>query len=84
MRRTRLAIIGFGRLGRACVRALRDGHDLEFERRGTGAAGDAGSHQSLLLEARFDVAAFAARVMLDAARGLPQFRAGAHVYSLWL
>ena len=31
-----------------------------------------------------DVAAFTVRVMLDAARGLPQFKAGAHVYSLWL
>ena len=124
MRRIRLAIIGFGRLGRACARAMRDSHDLELagvvtrsqagtalahpfghgsvvghmrELEGVDAAlvcvpaeqvldvaGDVGSHQSLLLEARFDVVAFAARVMLDAARRLPQLRAGAHVYSLWL
>jgi hypothetical protein len=30
------------------------------------------------------VRAFAARVMLDAARRLSQLRAGAHPYSLWL
>ena len=60
------------------------GSGIVLERRGTGAAGGAGSHQSLLLEARFDVVAFAARVMLDAARRLPQLKAGAHVYSLWL
>jgi diaminopimelate dehydrogenase len=57
------------------------GSGIVLERRGTG---DAGSHQSLLLEARLDVVAFAARVMLDAARRLPQLKAGAHVYSLWL
>jgi len=56
------------------------GSGLVLERRGTG---EAGAHQSLLLEARFDAATFAARIMLDAARRLPQLKAGAHPYSLW-
>jgi len=60
------------------------GSGMVLERRGTGGAGDAGSHQSLLLEARFDVARFAARIMLDAARRLPQLKPGAHAYALWL
>lgn len=42
--------------------------------------GTSGSHQSLLLEARFDVARFAARVMLDAARALPWLKPGPHLY----
>ena len=42
-----------------------------------------GVHQNLLLEARFDAATFAARVMLDAARRLGSLRPGAHRYSLW-
>jgi len=60
------------------------GSGIVLERRGMGGLGGAGSHQSLLLEARFDAPAFAARVMLDAARRLPQLKAGAHLYSLWL
>jgi diaminopimelate dehydrogenase len=60
------------------------GSGIVLERRGTGGTGDAGFHPSLLLEARFDAAAFAARVMLDAAGRLPQLKAGAHPYSLWL
>ena len=56
-----------------------EGHGILIERRGTA---DAGLHDSLLLEARFDSAAFAARIMLDAACGLPQRHPGAHVYSL--
>lgn len=60
------------------------GSGVVLERRGAGGAGGAGSHPSLLLEARFDVAAFAARVMLDAVRRLPRLGAGAHTYSLWL
>lgn len=44
--------------------------------------GNAGAHQSLLLEARFDVATFAAHVMLDAARKLRQLKPGAHAYGL--
>ena len=50
-----------------------------LERLGTG---DRGAHQSLLLEARFDVAGFAAGVMLDAARQVPRLRPGAHPYSI--
>jgi len=56
------------------------GSGMVLERLGTGTQG---AHQSLLLEARFDVAAFAARVMLDAARRVPQLKPGAHPYSLW-
>ncbi len=56
------------------------GSGVVLERRGSG---DTGAHQSLLLEARFEVATFAARVMLDAARRLPQLKPGAHRYSLW-
>jgi diaminopimelate dehydrogenase len=41
------------------------------------APGDA-SHASLLLEARFDEAGLAARMMLAAARSLPSLQAGAH------
>jgi len=52
-----------------------------LERRSTEAAGP-GPHQSLLLEARFDAAAFAARIMLDAVRRLPLLTPGAHSYSL--
>lgn len=60
------------------------GSGIVLERRGTGGKGDAGSHQSLLLEGRFDAARFAARIMLDAARRLPQLKPGAHPYSFWL
>jgi len=54
------------------------GHGLWMERRGTSGQS---AHQSLLLEARFDIATFAAQVMLDAARTLPRRRPGAHVYA---
>ncbi len=60
------------------------GSGIVLERRGTGAAGGAGPHSSLLLEARFDLPTFAARIMLDAARRLPTLKPGAHPYSLWL
>ena len=53
---------------------------IVLERLGTA---HAGAHQALLLEARFDPAGFAARVMLDAARRVGTLRAGAHQYSLW-
>lgn len=43
-----------------------------------------GTHQSLLLEARFDTARFAAEVMLDAARALPWLKPGAQRYRLAL
>ena len=55
------------------------GSGVLLRRYGTGSAG---AHQSLLLEARFDVATFAAHVMLDAARKLPQLKPGAHAYTL--
>jgi diaminopimelate dehydrogenase len=42
-----------------------------------------GAHATLLLEGRFDVATFAARVMLDAAQRIPSLKPGAHRYSLW-
>ncbi len=60
------------------------GSGIVLERRGTGAAGGAGLHSHLVLEARFDLPTFAARIMLDAARRLAQLRPGAHPYSLWL
>jgi diaminopimelate dehydrogenase len=50
-----------------------------LERRGTARSG---AHQNLLLEARFDAATFAARVMLDAASRIPRLEHGAHRYSL--
>jgi diaminopimelate dehydrogenase len=57
-----------------------EGHGCLLERRGTARSG---AHQNLLLEARFDVATFAARVMLDAARRLWRLKPRAHRYSLW-
>ncbi len=57
----------------------KEGHGIVLERRGTARHGP---HQSLLLEARFDTATFAARVMLDAARRLPGMGPGAHRYFL--
>jgi diaminopimelate dehydrogenase len=56
------------------------GHGVLIERRGVAASG---AHQSILLEARFDAATFAARVMLDAARRLGRLKPGAHRYALW-
>ena len=41
-----------------------------------------GTHRNLLLEARFDIASFAARVMLDAARGLEHLQPGTRLHSL--
>jgi diaminopimelate dehydrogenase len=46
------------------------------------ATATADRHESLLLEARFDAPAFAARVMLDAARGLAGLASGAHRHAL--
>jgi len=57
----------------------KEGHGLLLERRGTARSG---AHQNLLLEARFDAPTFAARVMLDAVRRLPQLGPGAHRYCL--
>lgn len=63
------------------VAALEEaGHGILLERRGTAASG---AHQNILLEARFDVPTFAARVMVDAARRLPRLAPGAHRYALW-
>jgi len=56
----------------------RQGHGLWMERRGVSGQS---AHQSLLLEARFDTAIFAAQVMLDAARMLPRSKPGAHHYA---
>jgi diaminopimelate dehydrogenase len=56
-----------------------EGHGILLERRGTV---HSGAHQNILLEARFDVPAFAARVMVDAARRLLLLGPGAHRYSL--
>jgi diaminopimelate dehydrogenase len=63
------------------VAALEEaGHGVLLERRGTAASG---AHQNILFEARFEVATFAARAMVDAARRLPHLGPGAHRYSLW-
>jgi diaminopimelate dehydrogenase len=56
-----------------------EGHGMLLERRGTSRSG---AHQNLLLEARFEVTTFAARVMLDAAARLPGLARGAQPYSL--
>lgn len=58
-----------------------DGLGVVLDRRGNATHGP---HQSLLLEARFDLTAFSARVMLDAARKLPALRRHAHRYALGL
>lgn len=55
------------------------GHGILLERRGTSGSS---AHQALLLEARFDPARFAARIMLEGARHLPGARPGAHVYGV--
>jgi diaminopimelate dehydrogenase len=60
------------------LRSLEATDGLVLERRGTAAKG---KHAALALDARFDVAEFAARVMLDAAHGLHLRRPGAHPYS---
>jgi len=60
------------------VAALEEsGHGVVVERRGTATTGP---HPSLLLEARFDVYTFAARIMVDAVLALPSRRAGAQPY----
>lgn len=56
-----------------------EGQGMVLERR---AVAEPGMHASLLLEARFELAEFAARVMLDAARRIPGLRHGAHRYAL--
>lgn len=56
-----------------------EGQGVVLERR---SAETTGRHASLLIEARFELAAFAARVMLDAARTIPLLPHGAHRYAL--
>ncbi len=61
------------------IQAMEDeGRGLLLERRGSGRFG---AHHNLLLEARFDVSSFAARVMVAAACCLPALKRGAHRYS---
>jgi diaminopimelate dehydrogenase len=55
-------------------------HGIVLERVGSARHG---GHQNLLLEARFDPATFAARIMLDAVRRLERLAPGAHRYSFW-
>lgn len=55
------------------------GQGLVIERHATAAPG---VHASLILEARFDIIDFAARVMLKACRRLPTLPHGAHRFSL--
>jgi diaminopimelate dehydrogenase len=62
------------------ARLEEEGHGVLLERRG---AAHAGAHQNIVFEARFDVASFAARVMLDAFDQLPRLKPGMHRYSLW-
>jgi diaminopimelate dehydrogenase len=57
-----------------------EGRGILLERTGTERTG---THATLLLEGRFDVAAFTARVMLDAAQRILSLKPGAHRYSLW-
>jgi diaminopimelate dehydrogenase len=56
-----------------------DGQGMVLERH---AVAKTGMHASLLLEARFEINAFAARVMLDAVRRIPALHHGAHRYAL--
>jgi diaminopimelate dehydrogenase len=56
------------------------GQGVRLERLGTASSG---AHQNLLLEARFDVATFAARAMVDAVQRLPVLGPGAHRYAIW-
>lgn len=56
-----------------------ESHGVVLERLGTAAGG---AHQSLLLESRGDPAVLAARVMIDAARRLPELAPGGHRFSL--
>lgn len=56
-----------------------EGEGVVLERRSAPASG---VHESLLLEARFELGAFAARVMLDGARRITSLPHGAHRYAL--
>lgn len=59
--------------------AAEEGQGIVLERYGSAVSG---MHASLLLESRFELADFAARVMLDAARRIPELGHGAHPYRL--
>lgn len=56
-----------------------EGQGIVLERRGIAPSA---RHESLLLEARFDQAAFAAQVMLDGVRKIPSLHHGAHRYTI--
>jgi diaminopimelate dehydrogenase len=56
-----------------------EAHGLVLERRGSARSG---AHHNLLLEARFDPAAFAARVMLEGASRVARLDPGSHRYGL--
>ena len=62
----------------ASIAELEAGHGLLLERRETG------GHQSLLLEARFEPARFAARIMVAAAHELAWRKHGGHRFNLQL
>jgi hypothetical protein len=75
----RLRIIGFGRLGRARVAAIRAGEQLVLAGivgRPEGTAAEVG-HEHLLLRARFSEVALSAQCM-TAARALPSRKAGGY------
>lgn len=57
-----------------------EGRGILLERTGTERTG---AHATLLLEGRFDVPTFAARVMVDAAKRIPGLKPGLHHYALW-
>jgi len=58
-----------------------EGRGIMLSRRAT-AGRDIDIHDTLLLEGRFDIHAFSARIMLDAARRLPFSKPGARLYSV--
>lgn len=76
MKRRRLAIVGFGRLGQACASAILESDDLARPR--AMGSREWKRHQRFLLEGRFDHVAIAGQVMAAAARALSLLRAGAY------
>lgn len=59
--------------------AAEDAQGIVLERRATAAAG---GHAAIVLEARFEVAEFAARAMLDAARTITELHHGVYRYGM--
>ncbi len=57
-----------------------EGRGILLERTGTERTG---AHATLLLEGRFDVPTFTARVMIDAAKRISSLKPGAHRYAFW-